>query len=77
MRALVLTLASTLFFAPATNAQSKALAQGRTETVKAKIVAACEKIAEGKSYTELSIARDRNLVAILKALRANKDWPQG
>ena len=37
MRALVLTLASTLFFAPATNAQSKALAQGRTETVKAKL----------------------------------------
>jgi len=37
MRALVLTLASTLFFAPASNGQSKALAQGRTETVKAKL----------------------------------------
>jgi hypothetical protein len=37
LRALVLTLASTLFFAPASNAQSKALAQARTETVKAKL----------------------------------------
>jgi carnitine 3-dehydrogenase len=48
-----------------------------TPDMKARIVEACEKIAEGKSYTELSIARDRNLVAIIKALRANKDWPKG
>ncbi len=27
-------------------------------------------MAEGKSYTELSRARDKNLVAIIKALRA-------
>jgi DsbC/DsbD-like thiol-disulfide interchange protein len=37
MRSLAVLLASTLFFAPPSSAQSKALAQGKTETVRAKL----------------------------------------
>ncbi|MGE0095182.1 MAG: 3-hydroxyacyl-CoA dehydrogenase NAD-binding domain-containing protein [Alphaproteobacteria bacterium] len=56
---------------------SKLASPKLTPEMKTKVIEACERMAEGKSYTELSRARDKNLVAIIKALRANKDWVKG
>jgi carnitine 3-dehydrogenase len=65
-------------FAPAEgDGYSYLKSPGYTPALKAEVIAACDEITEGKSYQELAKGRDKNLVAFLKALRANKGWPAG